>query len=81
MPHLISPPDHRALSKLPPATAQQVLIIAGAATASPELIAELRARLQRGAVRFHLVVPRSEQPPSPLVLRHQPGCAHRTAGR
>jgi len=57
MPHLISPTDHRALSELPPATARQVLIIAGAAATSPELIAELRARLQRGAVRFHLVVP------------------------
>lgn len=34
-----------------------MLIIAGAAATSPELIAELRVRLQRGAVRFHIVVP------------------------
>jgi hypothetical protein len=57
MPHLISSTDHRAPGELPPATDQQVLIIAGAAATSPELIAELRAGLQRGAVRFHLVVP------------------------
>ncbi|MGO9753666.1 MAG: hypothetical protein ACLP8S_31585 [Solirubrobacteraceae bacterium] len=57
MPHLISQTDHRALSELPPATAQRVLIMAAAAATSQELIAELRARLKRGAVRFHLVVP------------------------
>jgi GABA permease len=57
MPHLTSPTDHRALRELPPATAQQVLIIAAAAATSQALTAELRARLHQGAVRFHLVVP------------------------
>lgn len=57
MPHPISPTDHRASSEPPLATARRVLIIASAAVTSQELIAELRARLQRGAVRFHLVVP------------------------
>ncbi len=53
----ISANDHASVSKVEPARAQRVLIVASQTATSPALISELRDRTTRGPVQFHLVVP------------------------